>query len=104
MDLDLVPQFQEQELRGQRLRAGQQGAAGRAPRRLPEVRVGISRLHLPQRPAEPGMFGPLWVQSGRHRPDSALELSLAAGPKSDLRVEKDNMRWFPLRGASGLTG
>ncbi|MEH0516752.1 hypothetical protein QBC31_39680 [Streptomyces sp. B21-079] len=54
MDLDLVPQLQEQEVRGQRLRAGQPGAARRAPQHLPEVPVGIGRLHIPQRLAEPG--------------------------------------------------
>lgn len=36
MDLDLVPQFQEQEVRGQRLRAGQAGTTRRTPQHLPE--------------------------------------------------------------------
>lgn len=54
VDLDLVPQLQEQEVRGQRLRAPQPGAARRSPQHLPEVGVGVRRLHLPKRPAEPG--------------------------------------------------
>lgn len=54
MDLDLVPQLQEQEVRAQRLRAPQPGATRRSPQHLPEVRVGVGRLHLPQRPTEPG--------------------------------------------------
>lgn len=36
------------------LRARQPGAARRSPQHLPEVRVGVRRLHLPQRLPEPG--------------------------------------------------
>ena len=48
----------------QRLRPRQPGAARRAPQHLPEVRVGVGGLHLPQRPAEPG---PDLLQVARRR-------------------------------------
>ena len=53
VDLGLVPDLNEQEIRLQRLRAGQPGALRRIPQHLAEVRIGISRLHVPQRAAEP---------------------------------------------------
>ncbi len=54
VQLGSVPQFRVGGVRGQRLRPGQPGAAGRGPQGLPEVRVRIGRLHSPQRPTEPG--------------------------------------------------
>src|SRR5216684_6955539 len=54
VDLGPVPQLQEQEIRLQRLRPRQPGAPGSAAEHLAEVRVRVRRLHVPQRPAEPG--------------------------------------------------
>lgn len=54
VDLDLVPQLQEHEVRGQRLRPAQTGATRRTPQHLPEVHVRVSGFHVPQRPFEPG--------------------------------------------------
>jgi hypothetical protein len=53
VNLDLVPQLQEQEAGFQRLRPGQPGAPGRAAQHLPEVGVRVGGLHRPQRPAQP---------------------------------------------------
>jgi hypothetical protein len=44
---------EEQEIRLQRLRAGQPGPLRGIPQHPAEVHIGISRLHVPQRAAEP---------------------------------------------------
>ncbi|WP_112467965.1 PspA-associated protein PspAB [Streptomyces triticisoli] len=50
-----------------------------------------------------GTFYPLCTLSGQRKRDNALELRAAAALESDLRVEKDKTRWFPLWDAPGLT-
>ena len=54
VDLDLVTQLQEQEVRLESLRPRQPRSLGRAPKNPPEVGVGVGRVQFPQRPAEPG--------------------------------------------------
>lgn len=53
VQLDLVPQFQEPEVHRQRGRATGPRRRVRIPQHLAEVGVSVTRLHLPQRPAEP---------------------------------------------------
>lgn len=67
VDLDLVPQLNEQEVRLQRLRPAQPGALRGRPQHLAEVCVCIGRLHLPQRPTEPR---PQPDRGDRHRSGS----------------------------------
>ena len=51
VDLDLVPDLQEQEIGPQRLRAAQPGALRGIAQHRAEIRVGVHGLHVPQRPA-----------------------------------------------------
>ena len=53
VDLDLVPQLQELEVHRQRGRPAGPRRRPRIAQHLAEVRIGVRRLHLPQRPAEP---------------------------------------------------
>ena len=53
VQLSLVAQLQEREPGHQRACAGMPGPAGRLPHHRPEVGIGVGRLHLPQRAAEP---------------------------------------------------
>ena len=53
VDRGLVPDLHEQEIGPQRLGAGQPGPFRGVPQRRAEVHIGVSRLHVPQRPAEP---------------------------------------------------
>ncbi len=54
VDLDLVAQLQELEVHRQRRRPPRPGRRLRVAQHLAEVEVGVGRLHLPQRPGEPG--------------------------------------------------
>ena len=53
LDLTSAENLQEQEIGPQRLRAAQPGALRRIPQHHAEIRVSVSGLHVPQRPAEP---------------------------------------------------
>jgi hypothetical protein len=48
-----------------------------------------------------GTFYPFAPQSGERR-DNALELEVRAAVGSDLKIEPDLSRWFPVWGAPGL--
>jgi hypothetical protein len=49
-----------------------------------------------------GTFYPLCTRPDQYKRDNALELQVAALLESDLRIEKDKTRWFPLWDAPGL--
>jgi PspA associated protein B len=48
-----------------------------------------------------GTFYPFAPKSGEHR-DNALELEVRGNVGSDLKIETDLSRWFPVWGAPGL--
>jgi hypothetical protein len=48
-----------------------------------------------------GTFYPFAPQSGERR-DNALELEVRGNVGSDLKIETDLSRWFPVWGAPGL--
>ncbi|PPS69039.1 MULTISPECIES: PspA-associated protein PspAB [Streptomyces] len=49
-----------------------------------------------------GTFYPLCTLTGQRKRDNALELQVASLLESDLRIEKDKTRWFPLWDVAGL--
>ena len=69
VQLGLVPQLDELEVHAQRGGLRQPGPLRRAAQHPAEVRVGVVRLHLPQRPAEPS---PQLVQVAQLAADRAV--------------------------------
>lgn len=60
---------------------------------------GLALVYLYKR----GTFYPLCTHADQHKRDNALELQVATALASDLRIEPDKTRWFPLWDAPGMT-